>query len=117
MENSSDVQRNSFVLIERIIEEIRACRDQLIGDLLEESSLLLFLETHYDTIYVSKVKQEFLRRSLLELKYSSLDPVHYSALIKKMRELNTTIPERDHPLFLSELKLLFERLGFRSMPT
>ncbi len=113
MENNITFQSDSAVSTEKIIRAIRAVRDQSIDDLLKESSLNSFLETHYDTLFVSQIKLEFMKRSLKELQNSSLDLAHYSSLIRKLKELSTVALDVNHPLFLNELKSLFERQGFK----
>jgi len=58
------------------------------------------------------VKAEFLKRDLRELQHSPLDLAHYAALIRQMKEENSSTPEEIHPLFLKELKVIFQKYGF-----
>lgn len=113
MENNFDTWNITSVSIEKIAENIRNVRDQSIDELLIESKLMHFIEAHFNTVAISKVKLEFLRRDLRELKSASLDLAHYSSLIKKMKESNSIIPDNNHPSFLIELKTLFEKHGFK----
>jgi hypothetical protein len=112
MEKNPAASKSSKVSIEKITESIRKNRDQWINELLKESSLMLFLEEHYNTVAISRVKLEFLMRDLKELQNSSIDLVHYSALITQMKEANISIPVANHPLFLNELKSIVKKYGF-----
>jgi hypothetical protein len=67
------------------------------------------LETYFDVLALSAIKVEFLKRNLRELKDTPLDLVHYSSLIKQLKEVNMTTIDGDHPLFIQELKLTFQK--------
>lgn len=97
--------------MDQIIAAIRNTRDQQIDELMKDPVLMAFLEHYYNTVAISDVKKAFLRRSLSELKNSSLDLSYYSSLITKMKESNTSSVD-NHKLFLSELKVLFQKQGF-----
>lgn len=110
MKKNNVVQESLPLSIEKIIELIRERRDHSISNLLKKESLLLsFLETHYDIIALSAIKMEFLRRTLRELRDTSLDLVHYASLIRQMKESNATTIDEKHALFLQELKATFEK--------
>lgn len=70
-----------------------------------------FLEAHFNTLAISPVKQEFLKRDLHELLKSSLDLVHYSSLIKEIIEIGNLGSREGHPLFHYELKVIFNKYG------
>jgi len=97
------------VSIEAIIENVRAIRDGLITRLLKDDELRHFLETHYNIFAMSTIRVEFLKRDLRELKGTSLDLVHYSSLIKYVKEARVEVSP-DHPLFLAELRGIFEKV-------
>lgn len=99
--------------MDAVIQHLKVVRDNRIQELLQEDvSLMDFLEVHYNTIAISAIKKEFLRRDLTELKASSLDLVHYSSLIKEMKEQTSTSTLESHPLLINELKNLFRKYGF-----
>jgi Na+-transporting NADH:ubiquinone oxidoreductase subunit NqrB len=108
--NRPGVKANE-ISMDQIIAAIRNTRDQQIEELMKDPVLMTFLEHYYNTVAISDVKKAFLRRGLSELKNSSLDLSHYSFLITKMKESNTSIVD-NHKLLLSELKTLFQRHGF-----
>lgn len=113
MENSQPDKTTSVISTELIIENLKFIRDTtVIGLLKNDDALMAFLEEHFDTIAISPVKQEFLKRELVELKNSSLDLVHYSSLIKEIKEKGYMMVNKDLPLFNQELKLICEKYGF-----
>jgi predicted oxidoreductase len=111
MENSTEIESQK-IRLDVIIENIRKARDQRVQKLLNDSALMTFLEEHYNTVAVSAVKLEFLKRDLQGILNTSLDLAHYSSLIKRMKEANTSIVEVNHPLFLLELNSFFKKNGF-----
>ncbi len=113
MENSQPDKTISVISTELIIEHLKSIRDTTVISLLKnDDALMAFLEEHFDTIAISPVKQEFLKRELVELKNSSLDLVHYSSLIKEIKEKGYMMVNKDLPLFNQELKLICEKYGF-----
>lgn len=112
MENKLGQELGVQVSMEGIIASIRNQRNVLIHDVLNDSGLRSFLEKQFDTFIISAVKTEFLKRDLKELQNSPLDLAHYAAMIRQMKEQNTETPEEIHPLFLKELKIIFQKYGF-----
>lgn len=113
MEKSLPLKEISKTSTEFIIKNLRSIRDHQIDELLKsEDSLTSFLERHYNTFVISAVKQEFLKRDLIELKNTSLDLVHYASLIKEIMETGNLLLVEEHPLFTHELKVIFQRYGF-----
>ncbi len=109
MSKQYPVQEQSQGSIEKIISSIRKKRDERICDLLKLPALMSFLEEHFAIFALSTVKVEFLKRDLKELQHSSLDLAHYSSLIKQIKESNSDKREDDHPLFIKELKTIFQK--------
>ena len=113
MEKSLPSKELSKVSTEIVIEDLRGIRDNQIGELLKnDDSLMSYLEVHYNTIAISSLKKEFLKRDLTELKNSSLDLVHYASLIKEVKETGNLVSTELHPLFQAELKVIFQKYGF-----
>ncbi len=98
--------------MEAIIANIRNSRNQLITSVMTDDGIKIFIETHFDSFEISRVKSEFLKRDLKELQNSQLDLVHYAALIRLMKEQNKEIPIENYPLFMEELKTVFKKYGF-----
>lgn len=97
--------------IDQSIETIRSHRDNHLKELLNDSKLMNFLEAQYDVFQISNVRKEFLKRDLTDLKNTSLDLVHYAALIRDMKD-GTGVNVVDHPLFLEELRNIFKKYSF-----
>lgn len=113
MENSQSDKTTSVLSTELIIEHLKSIRDTTVIGLLKNDDILMaFLEKHFDTIAISPVKREFLKRDLVELKNSSLDLVHYSSLIKEIKEKGGMKVTEEHPLFSQELRVICEKYGF-----
>ena len=113
MEKSPTAKESSKTSTEFIIKNLRSIRDNKINDLPKTDDLLMsFLEKHYTTFAISSVKREFLKRDLIELKSTSLDLVHYSSIIKEIMETGNLLLIEEHPLFILELKTIFQRYGF-----
>jgi chorismate-pyruvate lyase len=95
---------------EQVINTIRETRNALINALLNDTSLLAFAELHFNTVALSTIKTEFLKRDLAELLDSSLDLVHYSALVRESKQQNIRISS-NHPLLLTEIFSIFSKYG------
>lgn len=100
----------AIISTEQMITTIRETRNALINALLNDASLLAFAEQHFNTIALSPIKIEFIKRDLKELRDSSLDLVHYSALMRESKEQSITISS-NHPLLLSEIITIFSKYG------
>lgn len=90
---------------------MKQLRDNKIQALLRTPDLMAFLEEHYNTFAISPIKIEFLKRDLKDLLQSPLDLVHYSSLLRQIKEAN---PEaKDYfALIEQEVKSLIEKYGF-----
>lgn len=101
--------RSFTVSMDDIISNVLSIRNQKVSELLNDINLYVFLENEYDIFGLSPVKKEFLKRDLIELQNSSLDLVHYSQLIKQLKEDNSASPGSDHLLFHQELRNVFDK--------
>lgn len=111
MQQNTSVEPALKISIDQSIDTIRAHRDEHLKQLLNDSQLMIFLEAQYDVFQISNVRKEFLKRDLTDLQNTSLDLVHYAALIRDMKE-GTTTNVAGHPLFLEELRNIFKKYGF-----
>jgi hypothetical protein len=85
------------------IDRIRVLRNDLIKSLLFDESLLKYLLERHGLPDVSKVRQEFIKRSLQTLLISPVDLAHYGQLILEMRKDNRAIPENYLTLFYQDI--------------
>jgi hypothetical protein len=109
METNRPSEATIELSMDHIIASIRNVRNHQIDELMKESVLVAFLEHYYDTVVISNVKRAFLFKDLGELKFSSLDLAHYSSLIAKMKETKSLSVNGHNPLFLTELKNIFQK--------
>lgn len=109
METSRTIEQAREISMEQIISSIREVRNEQIDKLMKEPLLEAFLERHYNVVAISTVKKEFLFKDLGELKFSSLDLARYSSLITRMKETKNAAVDRSSPIFLTELKNVFEK--------
>jgi hypothetical protein len=91
----------------QIIHSIEELRNERIAKLLRGDDLNAFIGQYYEVAALSKIKLEFLRRDLMELLHAPLDLVHYSSLIREVKDKG--INPEDSPLFLNELDLIFQK--------
>lgn len=97
---------------ESIIAYIRSLRDQRLQELSRHDDALLdVLEELYNTIAISAVKREFMKRDLLELRGTSLDLVHYATLITEIKKTGDTGIAETSSLFVDEMKQIFKKYG------
>jgi hypothetical protein len=85
------------------IDRIRTVRNDLIKSLLVDENLLKYLLENHRLSDVSKVRQEFMKRSLQTLLISPVDLAHYGQLILEIRKDNETVPENSIPLFYQDI--------------
>jgi hypothetical protein len=104
------LQLQTFPIEERI-KCIKKDRDLIIDELLNDLPLMAFLEEHFNTVAVSPIKLDLLKRRLQELKDARLDLVHYSSLVNEMEASLINHPKTNR-LVMLELKNQFKKLGF-----
>ena len=76
-----------------------------------DDALMDLLEDLYNTVAISAVKREFMKRDLQELRSSSLDLVHYSSLITEIKKGSDAVVAEKSPVFIDELKQIFKKYG------
>lgn len=106
--NRSD--SSAITSTEKIITIIRETRNALLNALLIDESLLAFAEIHFNTIALSPIKLQYLKRDLSELRDTSLDLVHYSAIIRASKDQEVSFSS-NHPLILNEVFTIFTKYG------
>ncbi len=102
------VQKGS---VDDAISTIRRMRDEFLSSLLTDAGLSTFIEEYYDTIFLSPVRTEFLRRDISELRRSQLDLAYYAPLIRELKE-GKIAEVKDHPLLIKEVKALYEKYKY-----
>lgn len=85
-----------------IIEYIHEMRNELAGKLMHEDFLKSFLKEHYQSELNSRIKIEFIRRSLKELAGSPVDLSHYSQLILEIRKSGSMSVSKSSDQFFIE---------------
>src|SRR5688572_30627328 len=97
---------------ESIIVYLHTLRNQRLQELARHDDALMdLLEELYNTVAISAVKREFMKRDLQELRSSSLDLVHYSSLISEIKKTGDSGIAEKSPLFIDELKQVFKKYG------
>jgi hypothetical protein len=112
MESPNPVQESAKLSIEKIIDSVHRKQGEVIREYLNDAVLRAYFKQRYNR-EISTVKLEFLKRDLRELTKAHLDLVHYAALIKQMKELNSeTLPQGGEAFFLQELEVIFKKYVF-----
>jgi len=101
----------AIISIDSVINNIWSTREQTISKLLIDSALLEFMENHFDTLALSPIKIEFLKRDLKLLKEAPLDLVYYASLTKQLKESNSHHVDKDHSLIVQEIISVFKKYG------
>ena len=102
---------NSSISNEAIISNIWAVRNTYLTELMKEDRLMAYLEENFNTIAISHVKLEFIKRDLKELRDTSLDLVHYASIIRDTKILGSSSFTPEHPLLEIELHTIFKKYG------
>jgi hypothetical protein len=97
---------------ESIITYLHSVRNKRLLELSRHDDALMdLLEELYNTVAISPVKREFMKRDLQELRSSSLDLVHYSSLITEVKRTGNPEIAESSPLFIDEMKQIFKKYG------
>lgn len=97
---------------ESIITYLHSLRNQRLQELTRHDDALMdLLEELYNTVAISPVKREFMKRDLQELRSTSLDLVHYSSLITEIKKTGDSSLAESSTLFIDELKQIFKKYG------
>lgn len=112
MQNTTHPENSVVLSMEKIIDLVRALRNELIKDLLYQDKFTIYFKESFNKD-LSKIKTEFARRELKELLIQPVDLVHYSKLIHQIKETNTaSISEKNYTLFYEELNRIFSKYAF-----
>jgi hypothetical protein len=108
-----DSVQSENLSMEKIIDLVRQVRNDLVKDFLIKDNSQNYFAEHYNKP-LSTIKLEFLRRDLSELLISPVDLVHYSSLIKEIRETNSASLSKGNndELFYKELELIFDKYKY-----
>jgi hypothetical protein len=81
--------------VEKIIDLIRAVRNELVSELLRDEVLNKYYQDKFNKP-LSAVKREFFKRDLHDLLHSQVDLVHYAKLITFIKETGTASLAREN---------------------
>jgi hypothetical protein len=103
-EKLSDTQR---------IEHIRALRNSLIEDFLNEATLIEYFSQQFNNITLNTRRIEFIKKELRELLIAPVDLVHYAPILLEMKQQGSASISVNHErLFYAELEKIFNRYTF-----
>jgi hypothetical protein len=108
--NKTDSPHDSVILsIEKIIDLIRAVRNDLIKAFLNDETLNAHFQTQYKKP-LSDIKREFCKRDLKELLITPVDLVHYAGLINYIKETGTaSVTEKNDHYFYSDIDKIISK--------
>jgi hypothetical protein len=96
--------------LEKTLELLTLIRNDLIGDLLNGNYLREYIQTRFQGQDVSRIKVEFIRMALKQLRQSTLDRIHYEGLVREIMEHGTTsLTAGNDQLFYQEVDRLLQR--------
>jgi hypothetical protein len=111
-ENNMTEAQTEKLSVEKVIDLVRQVRNDLVKDFLIKDNAQNYFAEHYNKP-LSTIKLEFLRRDLSELLISPVDLVHYSALIKAIRDTNcANLSNGNNDLFYRELDVIFSKYKY-----
>lgn len=104
-----DERHNTFLTTHNeaidAIDVIRMVRNDMIKCFLDDQYLKKYLSEKHSLLDVSKVKLEFIKRSLQTLMIAPVDLEHYGRLILEMRKASIqVVPENHRPLFYQDIE-------------
>lgn len=109
MDNTGPVKDSIGLPIDAIVGLIRDHRNAVIKGFLLNENLLEYFKHHYNRD-LSPIKIEFLKKDLKQFLISPVDLVHYSGLIKEIRETNrTSLDAKGEHLIYGELEIIFKK--------
>ena len=92
-----------------IIGLIGSVRNDLIEELLDDVQLSSYYREQFNK-ELSEIKRKFLRMKLKDLLRAPIDLVHYSKLIKQIKETNTaSLTAENSGIFYEEMHSVFNR--------
>jgi hypothetical protein len=106
------IENGVILSTEKIIDIVRTVRNNVIKDMLKDDSYESYFNRQFSKP-LSTVKKEFIKRELKELLIYPIDLVHYSKLINKIKETNSTlVTDPDQKLIYDELDGIFKKYTF-----
>jgi hypothetical protein len=112
MDNIEPVKDSISLPVETVISTVRDLRNGIIVSFLIDENLLAYFKSEYNKD-LSAVKKEFLKKDLHELLISPVDLVHYSGLIREIKESNNAAVMSKHDaLFYQELEAIFKKYSY-----
>ena len=94
---------------DNIIDLIGGVRKDLIEEFLHDDQLSNYYKEQFKK-EITDVKKKFLKRELTELLVTPIDLVHYSKLIKEIKETNkASIVKQNIAIFYQELLTVFNK--------
>jgi hypothetical protein len=92
-----------------IINLIGGVRKDIIEEFLHDDQLSTYYKAQFKK-EISDVKKKFLKRELTELLVTPIDLVHYSKLIKEIKQTNmASIVKQNNSIFYQELLTVFNK--------
>ena len=92
-----------------IIDLIGCVRKDLIEEFLHDDQLSTYYKEQFNK-EITDIKKKFLKRELTELLVARIDLVHYSKLIKQIKEANMgSIAKQNNEIFYQELLTVFNK--------
>jgi hypothetical protein len=96
--------------LEKTLELLTLLRNDLIGDLLNGNYLREYIQTRFQVRDLSRIKVEFIRMALKQLRQSALDRMHYESLVREVMERGTTsLAAGNDQLFYQDVDRLLQR--------
>jgi hypothetical protein len=96
--------------LEQTLELLTLLRNDLIGDLLKGNYLREYIQTRFQVQDVSRIKVEFIRMALKQLRQSPLDRIHYEELVHEVVAHGTaSLAAGNDQLFYQEIDRLLQR--------
>ncbi|HEY0744408.1 MAG TPA: hypothetical protein VGD40_23240 [Chryseosolibacter sp.] len=109
----TELPKDTGVLsVEKIVELIRAVRNDLIKEFLNDEVLNQYFRAHFKRD-LSNVKREFLKRDLKEMLIAPVDLVHYSKLITHVKDTGAfSLVQKNDDFFYSDVHSIISKYSF-----
>ena len=104
-----EVNVNTKLTHDRVLDLVRKTRNDLIKDFLDDRHLREYVSAQFGVRELSNIKVEFIRRDLKALLISPVNENHYEPLINQIKMENTSTEEINEQIFHKELENIFKR--------